>query len=272
VPNRHPDSDKVWNALRNPQCRECSLCEENIPDKVCLLGDGPVPCDAMIIGEAPGIREADIEIPFSGKSGLLLRRTLKEIGLDPREIYITNTVACRPPGNRTPTTEEANTCSNLYLLDQVKMVKPKVILCLGNVAVRFAKGKKEAVTKIEGSPFKYKSTSFLPDPIMCVPSRHPSSVLRAEDMPEFHFIMNRFRENLILFRKMLNPDPKKEFEFIRKPVRLDPDHKYVYLDIETNGLNPFRPEAKIHCVSIIQKEEVAAFMLRRKKCLGTTGS
>lgn len=261
---RHPDSDKIWGALRNSGCRECSLCEDNIPNKVCLLGDGPVPCDAMIIGEGPGVREADIEIPFSGKSGLMLRRTLKEIGLDPRKIFITNVVACRPPGNRTPTTKEAKTCSNLYLLDQVKMVKPKVILCLGNVAVHFAKGKKEAVTKIEGTTFKYKSTSFLPDPIICVPSRHPSSVLRAEDLPEFPFLMNKFRQNLILFREKLNPAPKEEYNFTRKPIKLDGSYPYVYLDIETNGLNPFKEKAKIHCVSIVQKEEISAFMLKKK--------
>lgn len=266
---RHPDSDKVWNTIRNPQCTACSLHES--AQTVCSLGDGPVPCDRMILGEGPGSREDDTEIPFSGRSGILLRRTLKEIGLDPREIYICNTVACRPPGNRTPTTKEANTCSNLYLLDQVKMVNPKVILCLGNVAVRFAKGKKEAVTKIEGSTFKYKRTSFLPNSIICVPSRHPSSVLRAEDTREFPFIMNKFRENLILFKKMLNPPEKEEFEFIQKPVPLNPDLPYVYLDIETNGLNPFREGSKIHCVSMIQKDgEVSAFMLRRKVSYGQT--
>lgn len=261
---RHPQSDIIWDKLRNADCQECSLCEENKPDKVCLLGDGPVPCDAMIVGEGPGAREAELEIPFSGKSGLLLRRTLKEIGIDPREIYITNVVACRPPGNRTPTRKEINTCSNLYLLDQIKVVKPKVILCLGNVAIHFAKGKKEAVTKIEGTTFKYKRDSLLPDSTICVPSRHPSSVLRAEDTREFPFIMNKFRENLILFKKMLNPPEKEEFEFIQKPVRLDDNYPYIYIDIETNGLNPFKEGAKIHCAAIVQKEEVSAFMLRRK--------
>ena len=215
---------------------------------MCLLGDGPTPCEGMILGEAPGGTEDDTEIPFSGKSGLFLRRMLKEVGLDPRQLYFTNVVHCRPPANRTPTRKEVKVCAPLYLQKELDIVKPKVILLLGNTSLSWALGRKAAITKAEGSTFSLNGYT-------CVPSRHPSSVVRMEDDPtlrkDFLFAQQKFRENLLLFKRTLNP-PKDEFVYEKnlRLVREAPPETPLYVDIETNGLNPFKPDAKIHCVSV----------------------
>src|SRR5947209_17883656 len=131
--NRHLQSELIWFSLRDSNCRSCGLHET--AQTICLLGDGPVPCDGMVVGEAPGYREDAIEIPFSGKSGKWMRRQLVQVGLDPRKLFITNVVACRPPQNRTPTKEEARICASLYLNKQLELVKPKAVLLLGNVEI-----------------------------------------------------------------------------------------------------------------------------------------
>lgn len=284
--NRHPQADQLSLQLRNAACTACPL--HSTAQEICLLGDGPVPCETMIVGEAPGFREENVQIPFSGKSGLFLRKQLKEIGLDPRQIYITNVVHCHPPGNRTPKTSEAKTCAPLYLDKELEAVKPRVILCLGNVAVAWAKGhNRDKVTKIEGSTFKLKFNSFLPNPIICVPSRHPSAVIRAEGTDQYPFIVKQFKENLLLFKRTLNPPADDGFKFYsandfygrtgvchcgdpveshnfgsgHSPVemiddRFLDDKRPVYLDIETNGLNPFKPDAKIWSLAISKDKKI----------------
>lgn len=217
----------------------------------------------MIIGEAPGFREDDTGIPFSGKSGLFLRKMLKEIGLDPRSLFFTNTVACRPPGNRTPTRKESVICSSLYLRPQIALVKPKVILLLGNTALAWAKGKKAAVTKLEGSTFKLQqnseSTGFLGYAVTCVPSRHPSSVIRMEGEEGYDYLVQKFKENLLLFRNQLL-GIKDEIQFQDSPIALRPEIPYTYTDIETNGLNPFKPDARIHTAGFAQTtDRVSSF-------------
>jgi uracil-DNA glycosylase family 4 len=155
---------------------------------VCLIGDGPVPCEGMIVGEAPGGDEDKNGIPFSGKSGTFLRQQLEEIGLDPKTLFITNVVKCHPPKNKRPKRAEAKTCSSLYLPKEIAAVRPKVILLLGATAISWAKGEKTAVKKSEGSTFEI-------DGITYVPSRHPSAVLRGNGGP--------FKENLLRFRDAL---------------------------------------------------------------------
>jgi uracil-DNA glycosylase family 4 len=244
--NHHSQSlFKIWSQ-RVGDCVQCGLHES--AKTICLLGDGPVPCEGVILGEAPGGTEDENEIPFCGKSGLFLRRMLKEIGLDPKSLYFTNVVHCRPPANRTPTRKEIKICALLYLQKELDKVKPKVILLLGNTALSWALGRKAAITKAEGSTFSLNGYT-------CVPSRHPSSVVRMEDDPtlrkDFLFAQQKFRENLLLFKRTLNP-PKEEFIY-EKNLRLvkeaDADVP-IYGDIETNGLNFAKPDAKIHCISV----------------------
>jgi uracil-DNA glycosylase family 4 len=260
---RHPQSDAIWNTIRNAQCKSCSLHEG--AQSVCLLGDGPVPCEAMIVGEAPGYREDEVQVPFSGKSGIFLRKQLKEIGLDPREIFITNVVSCRPPANRTPTRKEAKTCASLYLNKQLELVKPKATLLLGNIALAWALGKKAAITKYEGNTFTLggQQQDLFGSSITCVPSRHPSAVIRLEGEESYDYAVQAFKENLLLFKRTLHPI-EDQFKFSQEPPILEESVPYVYGDIESNGLNPFKPDAKIHCVGWAQyPSSVSSYMLNK---------
>lgn len=207
----------------------------------------------MIIGEAPGWREDNVEIPFSGKSGLHLRRTLRDVGVDPRTIFIANAVACRPPSNRAPTRGEIKTCSSLYLDEQVKRVQPRVILILGNSALYWHLGKKGAITRFEGNPQQRDGITF-------VFSRHPSKILRT-DTPQEREI---FLKNMFLFKRCLLGEGKAGFKFhwlktaeqLHKAVFAAME-KPIYADVETNGLNPYKLDFKIWCMgfAVDRKEE-----------------
>src|SRR5512137_1570400 len=113
--------EKIWLPIRNANCTLCPLHEE--AKTVCLLGDGPVPSKIMLVGEAPGAREDDIERPFAGVAGQYLDRILDEVGLSRADVYITNAAKCRPPQNRTPTPREIKSCQP-YLDRELAVVDP----------------------------------------------------------------------------------------------------------------------------------------------------
>lgn len=265
--NHHSQSDlRIWQTLRVSDCCQCGLHES--AKTVCLLGDGPTPCEAAVVGEAPGGREDEEHVPFCGKSGLFLRRMLKEIGIDPRTLYFTNVAKCRPPANRTPTRKEAQTCSSLYLQRELDIVKPKVILLLGGTALSWALGKKSAITKAEGSTFSLNGFTY-------VPSRHPSAVMRMKDDPELRkdylFAQQKFRENLLLFKRTLNP-PEDTFVYEKnlRIIKDTPAGEPLYVDIETNGLNFAKSDATIHCISACRiPSRVAAVRMRDENILTT---
>src|SRR6185503_5896304 len=131
-----PQAKKLWEDIRNPNCTECPLHKE--AQTVCLVGDGPVPAEIMIIGEAPGYREDEVSKPFAGKSGQLLDRALENVGLSRDQAFITNVVKCRPPDNRTPLKGEMKACRH-YLDAEVEAVNPKFIMTVGNSALSLIK-------------------------------------------------------------------------------------------------------------------------------------
>lgn len=117
--------------LRDEHCCKCSLHKSS--KHVCILGRGSVMASTMLIGEAPGAAEAGTGKPFMGKAGKLLNRILEN--MDMSNVYISNAVRCRPPDNRNPTKGELNAC-NSFLRGEIKIVKPKLIILLGRVAVK----------------------------------------------------------------------------------------------------------------------------------------
>jgi uracil-DNA glycosylase family 4 len=182
-------------SIRNSACKACALHKG--VNTVCLMGVGPVPCRAMIIGEAPGGDEDESGIPFMGDAGSFLRRMLtdKDVDLDPKTLYITNIAKCKPPKNRRPKKPEITTCAALYLGKEIEEVRPSVILLLGATAISWAKGEKTAVKKSEGSTFEKGGITY-------VPSHHPS---RRSRRPAI------FKKNLLLFRDALKKAEPKSF-------------------------------------------------------------
>ena len=158
------------------KCRKCPLSKTR---KTVVFGSGPVPCDLMLIGEAPGADEDEQGLPFVGKAGQLLTKILESINIRrPDDIYITNTVKCRPPENRLPTEEETEAC-HPYLEAQIETIKPKIILLAGSAATRLILKTDRPIGKLRGQWFKLPKTE-----IKVMPIFHPSYLLRNQSTAE----------------------------------------------------------------------------------------
>jgi uracil-DNA glycosylase family 4 len=114
-------------------CTKCPLCESRT---LAVPGDGKQNAKVMIIGEAPGREEDESGHPFVGSAGRYLDHVLEGTGLDRSDFFITNTVKCRPPKNRTPKSNEVLTCTSNYLFEQIELLDPKLIVLLGGVAAK----------------------------------------------------------------------------------------------------------------------------------------
>jgi DNA polymerase-1 len=149
-------------------CESCPLkLEPWVP------GYGPEQADVVIIGEAPGANEVSRGRPFVGKSGELLDKVLKELGVDRSKIYITNSVMCRPPDNRTPSTGEIKACND-RLLQEVAARKPRLIIPMGAVPYKALLGGK-SIKADHGKLFKAKLND---QEVWVVPTYHPAAALR----------------------------------------------------------------------------------------------
>ncbi|GBR75698.1 uracil-DNA glycosylase [Candidatus Termititenax persephonae] len=130
------------------QCTACALAEKR---RQVVFGVGPVPCDLMLIGEAPGADEDEQGIPFVGRAGQLLTKMLSSVNINREaDIYIANICKCRPPENRNPEPEEANACKH-WLQDQIRLVQPRIMVLAGSVAMRNMLGEEmPGITKARG--------------------------------------------------------------------------------------------------------------------------
>jgi DNA polymerase len=115
-----------------------------------VFGDGDPNARLMFVGEGPGADEDASGIPFVGKAGQLLNNMINAMGLKREEVYIANIVKCRPPGNRTPEFEEATTCSQ-FLLKQIDVVRPQVIVALGATAATYLLGVRQSLGSLRGT-------------------------------------------------------------------------------------------------------------------------
>ena len=159
-----PDAINLYKEIAD--CPNCELARERSQT---VPGSGPIPCDLMLIGEAPGKNEDEQGLPFVGRSGKLLDQLLADIKLTRDDVYITNVVKCRPPENRDPTPTEVATCSD-FLLRQIELVNPRVIVTLGKFAMaRWFSGM--TISKIRGQAISESGRWIMP-------VFHPAYVLR----------------------------------------------------------------------------------------------
>ena len=115
------------------EIKRCQKCPLHAYRRNPVPGEGPLDARVMLVGEAPGRREDEQGRPFVGMAGKLLTSILEKVGLPRRTVYITNVVKCRPPGNRDPKPEEIQACLP-YLLRQIQLIKPRVIVALGRIS------------------------------------------------------------------------------------------------------------------------------------------
>lgn len=123
---------KTWEELEN-ECKSCTACPLSETRTNCVFGAGSKSASLMFVGEAPGEKEDLSGIPFVGAAGKLLDKYLCAVGIDRDEVYIANILKCRPPKNRDPLPSEQDMCIE-YLRDQVRLIRPKIIVCLGRIA------------------------------------------------------------------------------------------------------------------------------------------
>ncbi len=168
--NSLPEPLDSWEALQAEvaPCTKCDLCKTRTQT---VFGSGNKNADWMIIGEGPGKNEDQQGLPFVGKAGLLLTEMLRAMGLDREEVFIANIVKCRPPANRDPKPIEIETCKP-YLLRQMALLKPKIIVVLGRVAAQALLNTDEPISKLRGKIHALNDT-----PVVVV--YHPAYLLRS---------------------------------------------------------------------------------------------
>ncbi|MFM7407516.1 MAG: uracil-DNA glycosylase family protein [Cuspidothrix sp.] len=165
-----PGTYKNIEALAQ-HCNICHRCPLGQTRTHAVVGRGNLQAEIMIIGEAPGKNEDETGLPFVGRSGQLLEKILASVELSTEtDIYIANICKCRPPENRVPTSEEAAACKP-YLLEQIRLVDPKIILLTGATSVKGLTGDKRPITKIRGQWLEWEGR-------LCMPIFHPSYLLR----------------------------------------------------------------------------------------------
>jgi len=129
---------------------KCTACPLHETRTNTVPGDGDNDAKLVIIGEAPGAREDKAGIPFIGSAGKILTEALEQAGLERKDVFITNTVKCRPPKNRDPKPQEVLACAH-FLKEQMKEISPKIFLILGNISLKKVFGKESNITEMRGT-------------------------------------------------------------------------------------------------------------------------
>ncbi|MEW5946781.1 MAG: uracil-DNA glycosylase [bacterium] len=171
---RAPLKDEAMFRELEQQVNVCVKCELSKSRTNAVFGEGAEDARIMFIGEGPG-QEEDVQgRPFVGRAGKLLTQMLEEIGIRREDVYITNIVKCRPPGNRDPLPKESLACRD-YLMAQIAYVEPEIVCALGRVALQALLGQDVSISSIHGQGQRWKGMLF-------VPIYHPAAGLRSASM------------------------------------------------------------------------------------------
>lgn len=157
-------------------CVQCPLSQDR---KNAVPGEGNLEAKVIFVGEAPGYWEDVKGLPFVGSAGKVLDGLLAGIGLERESVFITNVVKCRPPRNREPKPAEVETCTSLYLNQQISLVKPKMVVTLGRHSTAYVLSKAgfDTVLSITDLHGKASNVKFLDLSLTVLPMFHPASVL-----------------------------------------------------------------------------------------------
>jgi DNA polymerase len=159
----------LWNELerRAINCAACGLASSRTN---VVVGEGDKSSKLMFVGEGPGETEDETGRPFVGKAGNLLSQILSSVGIDRNDVYITNVVKCRPPGNRTPLPEEEASC-DVFLQTQILLIKPAIMVLLGSTPAKWVLKTTAGISKLRGRWLDWRG-------IAVMPMFHPSYLLR----------------------------------------------------------------------------------------------
>lgn len=185
----------ITEDLKVTNCFDCDLCLNR--NKI-VSGTGPIDADIMFVGEAPGYHENRTGVPFVGDAGKTFDRFLDMFGFERDKVYITNVIKCRPPNNVTPSFKQIETCRK-YLIGEINVVKPRIIVPLGGTALRAILDNWSInISQIRGVPIPTKKFVILP-------MFHPSYVMRnIKDNHTVMLAMTDFKTLVTLYR-FINP-------------------------------------------------------------------
>ncbi len=150
----------------------CHICAISKNRKNVVFGEGNKNASLMFIGEGPGANEDETGRPFVGKAGMLLTKIIENVlGLKREDVYIANIIKCRPPNNRVPTIEEVTSCKP-YLMEQIDVIKPKIIVALGSTSYHHLTGEYDLpISRVRGEVLEFGDAKL-------IPTFHPSFLLR----------------------------------------------------------------------------------------------
>jgi len=155
------------------EARGCVACQLHETRTNVVFGSGNADADLMFVGEAPGANEDQQGLPFVGHAGKLLEKLLGEIGMERGDVFIANTLLCRPPGNRDPYPHELDTCQH-FLFAKLELIQPTMICTLGNFATKLLRGEPTGISKIHGQP---EVRTIGPRTVRLYPLYHPAAAL-----------------------------------------------------------------------------------------------
>ena len=188
-----------WEALQQRclNCRACGLAESR---KNVVFGMGDPSAEVLFVGEAPGASEDEQGLPFVGKAGQLLDDMLSMIGLHRDRVYITNSIKCRPPQNRDPLNTEKEACAG-YLQQQLKLMQPKIIVCLGRISAIEMIKPDFKITQEHGQFFEKNG-------VLMTALYHPAALLRdADKKPDTFVDLKRLQAKI----RQVCPNTKLDF-------------------------------------------------------------
>ena len=156
---------------------KCHRCQLREGANGVVMGEGNIDNKIMLIGEGPGANEDRLGRPFVGRAGKLMDKIFDAVNLKREELYITNVIKCRPPGNRVPNQNEFEACVSI-LRAEIELIEPKVIVTLGSTATKYLIDPEESITNVRGKWFKRGN-------IFILPTFHPAYLLRNEKMKKY---------------------------------------------------------------------------------------
>ena len=162
------------------EARGCARCPLHQTRTTVVFGAGNADADLMFIGEAPGANEDRMGLPFVGQAGKLLDKLLGEIGLERGDVFIANTLKCRPPNNRDPQPNEIEACND-YLRQQVDLIEPTVICTLGNFSTKLLRADSTGISRLHG---REEVRIIGPRAVRLYPLYHPAAALYTPSMLE----------------------------------------------------------------------------------------
>ena len=211
------------------------------------MGQGPVPCDVMIVGEAPTIHRTDLTKPFSGNAGRLLDRILMDNGVSRDTLYLTNVIHCSAPENESPSQSEIKACKE-YLQKEIDEVKPKFIILLGAVALKGVLGKgASGIMDLHGNPIEKDGITYLPafHPAAALRDPKKEAPLRADLKKFFEIIAGTWKPNTGLNLTVVKT--KDQYLEMLEDLKKSP---VIGFDLETTGLDPREEGAAINCLGL----------------------